>query len=182
MKIRTPSFRTATLSTFSALLLTSAALVSAPPQDSCKWPGSAAVPPVSGWMVYCESSPNSTGFVSDMYVTGSLSLSANDTWLHSTHCPPGEFGIFLFGENPAELTWGNGTLCISPFHPGVVRLGVPGIVPPSGESSLFLDVNSLPPEASILAGVEGYYQCLYRDPYVGEGFNLSNAVAITFGV
>ena len=192
MKLHFSTLKASLLPGAGLVLLASAAFVSPMPQDVAPlpdqtlvnvqpYPDVPKVDPVRHWEPYCESLPNSTGVVSTMSVTGNLSISSNNTWIHSFDCPSGEYGVFLFGEQPAALPWGNGVLCISPFFPGVMRLNVPDIIPFGGQSDLFLNLGALPPQMQLVAGKAYYFQCMFRDPSVGERFNLSNAVSVTFG-
>lgn len=181
MKLHISSMKESLLTGIGLLTLASAAFV-APAPDVTKLPNVPQVDPVKVWVTYCESTPNSTGLVSEMFLTGSLSIADNNTWIHSNACPPGEYGVFLFGQQPAELPWGNGVLCISPFYPGAARLNAPALVPVDGVSSLFLDMTALPPQMQVVAGSSCYFQCMFRDPTIGAGFNLSNAVKVNFGL
>ena len=182
MKLSASNIRARVLPVAGMLMLASAAFVSPTDQDATQLGSKIGVNPVRHWTTHCESTVNSTGVVSTMNVTGNLSIADNDTWIHSLGCPPGEYGVFLFGVQPAELPWGNGVLCISPFYPGLVRLNQPAIIDFSGATSMPFDMSALPASVQVVAGTEYYFQCMFRDTAEGSRFNLSNGVSVVFGL
>ncbi len=91
--------------------------------------------------------------------------------------PPGLFGALIYGPIAANppLPWGNGSLCISPFHPGNGRYRV-SLFSSSGMAQVMMDGSSAPAVFPYAPGETGYFQYLYRDTH---NWNLSNAIAIT---
>ena len=78
----------------------------------------------------------------------------------------------------AQLAFGNGVLCVSPFQPGLHRIEPFVLADLSGNVSLDLDVAAHP---VIAAGTTWNFQYWYRDPLAGgAGYNLSTAVAVPF--
>jgi len=136
-----------------------------------------------GWVEqYCTSTANSTGFAAKTDVIGDLRITTNDTWLVSSDCPPGQFGVFLMGTTPTRLPYGDGFLCISPFDTPIYRLGPPSQPDFMGTTLKHLDFNAYPlPGMCIHSGSTWYFQCYYRDAQAGgTGFNLGSGVAAYF--
>lgn len=130
---------------------------------------------------YCVGSPNSVGAGADIYPEGSSSVFDNDLVLHSTGCPPDEFGLFFYGPNPVQLPFGDGFRCVGGK---VYRLPV---VTSDATGHAFYPLDySHPPmntgSGQIAAGGIWNFQYWYRDPAGpgGTGFNASNAMAITY--
>lgn len=129
---------------------------------------------------YCPATPNSTGMPAEIGVTGSLSISANDTYLHAFNLPASRFGHFIWGFKKTNLPFGNGRLCVSPFTPGLHTIGSPAQTGLDGEAVRFLDFTQ-PGAGYILPGDTWYFQYWFRDPGGGGlRFNLSDAVAVEF--
>lgn len=137
---------------------------------------------VAAESVHCTSLPNSTGSTATIDATGSLSLSANDTFLHSAARPAGTFGVFLYGHQPASYPFGDGVLCVLPFGGGPYYVGTPHVSDVQGQGSVWLDLGNLPAGGEILSGETTYFQCIFRDPGGpgGSGFNLSDGLALVF--
>lgn len=134
-----------------------------------------------GSVRYCTSTPNSSGAAARIDFTGSRSISANDTHLTASGCPAGHAALFLYGSAPAAIPFGGGTLCISPFTPGLFRLQPVQLVRFDGTLDLWLDIANLPPTGAITASSVWHFQVWFRD--VGPGSartNLSDAIAIEF--
>jgi hypothetical protein len=134
-----------------------------------------------GQQKHCTSSPNSTGQPALISASGSLSVTAGDTVLDVVGAPPGNIGQFFYGQDPFQLPFANGTLCVSPFAPGLFRLAPAVAVSPTGEAHYLLDFPALPLEGQILGGSSWSFQFWFRDPAAGgAGANLSDAVRVTF--
>jgi hypothetical protein len=130
---------------------------------------------------YCESTPNSTGERATIGVWGSLAILDGDTHLWAGHCPPNAVGIFSYGHEPEQLPFANGTLCISPFYPGLFRVEPPAQVDPGGQAQLALDFANLPPAGGIGPGSTWHFQFWFRDPLAGgAGSDLTDAMRVTF--
>ncbi len=121
----------------------------------------------------CSTAPNSVGPGARIGWYGSQVRSVNNFNLLTLDCPPGTTGIYYYGQNQTFTPFGNGFRCIgSP----TVRLGA--IVTNSfGDATYTLDLNG----TAIVAGATWYFQFWYRNPAGGgAGFNLSDALQITF--
>jgi hypothetical protein len=130
---------------------------------------------------YCASTPNSTGLVATMGLSGSLSVSANDLHLLAFQCPPSHFGLFIYGATQTQIPFAGGYLCISPFSPGLYRAGHSFQIDASGAADLPMDIPSLPLGAPITTGSTWNFQFWYRDHSAsGWGSNLSDALSATF--
>ena len=130
---------------------------------------------------YCPSSVNSSGRAAWIDLAGSRSVGANDCRLIAGDCPPGHAALFMLAAAPAALPLGQGTLCLSPFAPGIQRLGPVEYVRFDGTVERPLDLQSPPPGSPILAGSVWNFQLMFRDHHgSGAGVNLSDAIAVTF--
>jgi len=127
---------------------------------------------------YCVSSPNSTGAAALITYGGSVSVLANDLSLYCGPMPTFQYGLFIFGQNQAQVSFGNGTRCVgAPVSRFLVQ-----------QSSFFgdlgFDVNiSAPPvNGAFTAGSVWNFQAWFRDPTAGgSNFNLSDGLSVTFG-
>ena len=130
---------------------------------------------------YCTSTPNSTGQPATIDISGSLGVEDNDTRLLAFHCPPGKFGIFFYGRNPAQIPMADGYLCVSPDSPGLIRLAPAVRTDSAGHAERMIDFEELPEMGRIVGGSTWRFQFWYRDPAAGgTGTNLSDAVRATF--
>lgn len=130
---------------------------------------------------YCMSSANSTGQPALLGMTGSPSVLQNDFVLSVTDCPSGNFGLFIYGQGAANFPLGDGTLCISPFNPGLFRLMPVVQVGGNGGSGMAMDMNALPVGGAIVAGSTWNFQFWFRDALPGgSGSNLSSAMRASF--
>ena len=126
---------------------------------------------------------NSTGAGALLTGTGSSSVVFDNLVLTTTSLPTNQFGIYYFGTNAINVPFGDGIRCVggtvarfpvqSTGPAGVMVLG-PGIVNYA--------CTNLPPVFCIVAFQTWRFQCWYRDPLgpCGNGFNFSNAIAVTF--
>lgn len=128
---------------------------------------------------YCIAAPNSTGEGCTLDASGSLDIVDDDFTLHAFHAPPFKNGRFFYGANPAQIPMAAGYLCISPFHPGLLRLPSPGTTDAAGSAHLQVDFAQLPPAGAITPGSTWYFQFWYRDGSTGL-FNLSDGLGVTF--
>ncbi len=92
---------------------------------------------------YCIGAPNSVGEGARIHFEGNLSASKNEATLLATDMPPGAVGLFFAGVDPLQLPFADGYLCVSPFAPGILRLGPPFHASAGGESSRLLDYTTL---------------------------------------
>ena len=134
-------------------------------------PGCPFPPP----LIYCDSTPNSTGEPAGIQYDGTPSISANDFTLTVTDLPSDQPGIFFFGTEQAEVPFGNGVRCIGGSVTRFVK--IPIVV---NQAQVQLDFTQ-PPLTSIVPGTPYYFQFWYRDPLAGgAGFNTSDAICVTF--
>ena len=139
-----------------------------------------------GPSVYCVSSPNSSGAGATIGSTGSLSITANDFTLTVAGATPGEFGLFFYGPEQRELSFGDGYLCIGAGTAGLFRLNPPIRADGTGAVARLLDFTQPPassgPGAIISDTMTWNFQFWYRDPLGpgGSGFNLSNGLSVSF--
>lgn len=121
---------------------------------------------------YCVATTNSTGCAASIDASGSPSLAANDLVLSSSCMPNGVF-LFFHAANQVQIPFGDGFLCAGG---NVIRI-LPAGVASGGLAQAIVDL----PSASITSPGLRNFQCWYRDPAAGaSGFNLSDAIAITF--
>ena len=126
---------------------------------------------------YCSTAPNSVGGGALMDSSGSYSVSLNDTSLIATDLPPNQFGLFFYGPNQIQISFGNGFRCIGG---GVKRFRIQqaNIL---GVATRAIDLTDLPDNGEILSGETWQFQFWYRDPMGGGSqFNLSDGLFIEF--
>lgn len=127
---------------------------------------------------YGASQPNSAFVVARMALTGSPSLGGGLT-LYALGAPAAKSGLFFYGTQTASLPFGNGTLCISPFTPGLRRLPPLAVTDDFGTTSLALDPARLPPGTA--PGTTLFFQFWFRDqPAGGAASNLTDGLGVTF--
>ncbi len=123
---------------------------------------------------YCVGAPNSTGFGSSFAFSGSGAMSQNNLHLFAFDNPPSRNGFFYYGQGMTQVPVGNGFSCIAN---NIHRL--PVIHTNSfGDADWAFDVNA--PPAVITPGSTWNFQFYYRDPGVGAGLNLSDALSVPF--
>ncbi len=127
---------------------------------------------------YCPSAPNSSGAGARIDVGGTMSVAANDARLFLSSAPAGVAGIFFYGQSATLRRVGDGYLCIDPTTP-VFRRYPLVTTGADGSAQTLLDFPTLP--GSIVAGSTWNFQCNFRDVAAGGfGFNMTDAVAVTF--
>ncbi len=128
---------------------------------------------------YCASLPNSTGNAAKLIHSGTLSALLNNLTLITTGCPPDKFGIYFYGPGQTSVPFGDGVLCVgSPYN----RLPLV-FTGPNGVGAYSLDyTDPAPPGLHIGPNQTWNFQFWFRDPGgpLGSGFNLSNALELTF--
>ena len=144
------------------------------------------VHPLENQTTYCPGAVNSTGAGAQLTASGGTSISANTTVLEASSCPPGQPGLCFYGYGRVAVPFAGGTLCVSPFAPGLFRLS-PVHADGAGVATCPLDFSSAPMGAGagagqIQAGSTWGFQFWYRDPVapLGGGSNLSSALELTF--
>ncbi len=128
---------------------------------------------------YCTTAPNSVGAGAQMLFSGSNSVASNNLVLIALSCPPGQPGLFFYGQNAVAVPFGNGTRCVG--GSSLIRLP-PETIGVGGAAASAVDVNSPGyPAGVIQAGQTWRFQFWYRDPAGGgAGFNLSNGLSVQF--
>jgi hypothetical protein len=131
---------------------------------------------------YCQAAPNSYSGGAEIWAFGSTSVAANNLSLLTTSAVPGEFGIYYYGTQQTEVPFGDGYRCVTGQ---MWRLNPPIQANIFGDVPLALDFTQQPfhsGSGAIDAGDTFMWQLWYRDPHgpLGNGFNLSNALRITF--
>ena len=129
---------------------------------------------------YCQATPNSTGQTVNVGYSGGLDLTTDSFTLIASGCPakPNIFGMFTYGQVQYDVPFGNGYLCISPFNPGITRMGTQPLL----AQVVTRDMASHSAEfAAFAPGSSWNYQFWYRDPDAGGAmFNLSDGLHVTF--
>ena len=114
-----------------------------------------------------------------MAFSGTASYTANDLTLECYGAVPNQFGIFYYGPNAIQVSFGNGWRCVGG---GVYRMNVMH----SGATGSYqkdLDFFTAPPYGAVEVdpGETWRFQCWFRDPPAGGAtFNLTNAVSVDF--
>ncbi len=127
---------------------------------------------------YCSVNTNSSFQVSRISAAGSPRVADQNLDLTVTSLPSaGTFGLFFFGPDQVEVPFGDGFRCVA----GTIQRIQP---PVAADAFRFTRVSldfGAPYAAVIVPGASLNFQLWYRDPMAGmAGFNLSNAVEITF--
>lgn len=127
---------------------------------------------------YCVSTINSTGASAQISYGGTLSIAANDLDLYCGPLPSFQYGLFIFGPNQAQVSFGNGTRCIGA---PITRFSV--LQSSSfGDMDFSMDMLGAPVNGAFTAGSVWNFQAWFRDPGAGgSNFNLSNGLSVTFG-
>lgn len=130
---------------------------------------------------YCTATPNSTGYPATIGVAGSLVVADNDLHLLAYQCPPSRPGVFLCGQGATQLPFGDGYLCISPYYPGLRRIGGVQLLDASGFVNYPMSFSTAPSAPPIVGGSSWNFQFWYRDAAAGgSGTNLTDALRVTF--
>lgn len=127
---------------------------------------------------YCVAAPNSVGPGATLQHAGSVSAAANDLTLTASGCPPGQFGIFFYGQGQVQNPLGDGFLCVGSGHARFPATSIDA----AGTATLVVDGSDLPSGGAPLdPGTTHGFQFWYRDPGAGgSGSNLSDALSATF--
>ncbi|MFT4539211.1 MAG: hypothetical protein ACI841_003159 [Planctomycetota bacterium] len=124
---------------------------------------------------YCDASPNSTGFPTQMSALGSVSLSDDDFKLKA-RVVPNQPGLFYFGTQEASIPFGDGTRCVGGT---TYRLNV--MMPVFDALEANVPLTTGPHVGVIDPGDTFHFQAWYRDPAAGgSGFNLSDGLHVNF--
>jgi len=128
---------------------------------------------------YCILTPNSAGPGARIGYFGSQSISTNDFHLTVADAPPGQFGLFFLGKEPAAYPFGDGLRCVGS---SLLRLDPPGLVDGSGGLVRHFDFTAVPHGHWMYPACTRYFQFWFRDPNGpgGTGFNLSDGLKAQF--
>ena len=134
---------------------------------------------------HCDTAPNSAGAGALISSDGYPGLAQNAFSLEVRDATPAQFGKFYYGPSAIQLPFGNGFRCVGGGGVGTFRLYPAGLTDSAGSISRHLDFTAPPADAGpgmIQAGSTYSFQFWYRDPLGpgGAGFNLSNALRVTF--
>jgi hypothetical protein len=134
---------------------------------------SGCAPPVN----YCTSAMNSTGVSAVIGSAGTTSVAANNFVLTASGCPAHKLGLFIYGQNQAQIPLGNGTLCVgNPFF----RMSQT-MTSAAGVANFPVNYNTLPAAGHISVGQTWNFTFWFRDPAAGGlNSNLSNGRQATF--
>lgn len=131
---------------------------------------------------YCTATPNSSGSPSSIIGSGHASLSLNTLSLKASGCPAGTLGLFYYGSQMAQVSFGDGFRCVGG---ATFRLPPPLLTDGTGSAERTLDFNQAPMNAgagALTAGSTWNFQFWFRDTAQtgGTGFNLSDGVSLSF--
>jgi Pregnancy-associated plasma protein-A len=128
---------------------------------------------------YCLAVPNSSGQPAAISATGSASVASNDLRLHASNASANQLGLFYFGDGQTLSPFGDGFRCVSG---AVNRLGPPQMSDGLGSVERPLDNTLAPLNPTVVPGLTLNFQYWFRDPAAvgGTGFNLSDALSLTF--
>jgi hypothetical protein len=151
--------------------------------NGCYWFGGSGQPFHSYWLqlfgetllgvTYCQATLNSTGAAAEIRAMGSPSASAGALTLEAAPVPD-KPGLFLNGAGRAELSFGNGYLCVN----GTLTRGKP-IFATQSRLAFTFDNSDSTHSLLVFVGTTRFFQAWFRDPAAGgAAFNTSNAVAL----
>jgi len=125
---------------------------------------------------YCIAGLNSFGTMAIMSYTGTTSVSIADLVLRVTTASPNGPGLFFYGTAQLQVAFGDGFRCVGG---NVIRLNPPMFADGSGTNTRTF---TPPPGNPVPPGATRYFQYWYRNLNGpgGSGFNLSDALRVTF--
>jgi len=127
---------------------------------------------------FCTSSPNSTGVAAELTAFGRTGVEASDLTLRAGPIGAGQPAIFFYGQEEAEVPFGNGTRCVGGQ---VHRLYPFALSDTTGYVTRDLDLAHPVLEGHWSPLSTWKFQAWFRDPAAGDsGFDLSNGLSITF--
>ena len=128
-------------------------------------------PPVN----YCVAAAHSEGPGAIMGLIGTASVADNNFTLEVNDAPANKSGIFYYGPNQIQTSFGDGFRCV-----GGATKRLPIVTTDFvGYASFTLDLSTAP---NISAGANQNFQFWFRDPMGpgGNGFNTSDGLAVLF--
>ena len=127
----------------------------------------------------CDAAVNSTGEPAALSLLGSQDSDAAQLAVAATDLPPNVPVLTIFGSSTYSAPFGSGTLCISPFSPGILRAGVT-MATGVGSSIQPIDFSAPSGGGLFVRGSTWHFQMLYRDQ-PGE-INGTDSVSLTFSL
>jgi hypothetical protein len=128
-------------------------------------------------MIYCSSSPNSTGAPARMSATGTSSIAAADLVLVASNIPASTFGLFFFGTATTSQPLGNGLRCVDGIAGRFPVIG-PTIGPVQTQA---VNPPNLPNNTNLQPGDVLHFQFWFRDTAGGGAqVDLSDGYTVTF--
>ncbi|MEZ6017089.1 MAG: S8 family serine peptidase [Planctomycetota bacterium] len=125
---------------------------------------------------YCIGALNSVGLGATIGRLGSFSIGSNNFQLRTTGLPNTGFALTIMSQQQGQSVLGDGFLCLSGT---ITRLGIAPIA--GNTSALALNFNAAPVSSLVDPGETWNFQTWYRDALPGgAGYNLSNALRVTF--
>ena len=133
----------------------------------------------------CTALRNSMGSAATIDLEGPISVGGNELHLVVEGGVPGELGTFFYGPELVQVPFGDGFLCAGGGAIGLRRMRGPVALDAAGNLLMAVDMTRGPMAAGPAAWTPGStwtVQFWYRDPGGpgGSGFNLSDAMRITF--
>ena len=127
---------------------------------------------------YCQSTYNSTGSPARIQAHGSARVEAGIFELEASPVP-NQSGLFFFSAVTNQIPFGNGFRCVGGAGANVHRLP---LTQGAGASLIHeVDFDTPPAAQTLVAGSTWNFQAWFRDPMGGgAGFNLSDALTVTF--
>ena len=127
---------------------------------------------------YCKSTNNSTGSPARIRAQGSARVEAGLFELEASPVP-NQSGLFFYSAATNQIPFGNGFRCVGGGGTSVYRLP---LAQAAGASLTHaVDFDAPPAAQTLVAGSTWNFQAWFRDPMGGgAGFNLSDALAVTF--
>jgi len=131
----------------------------------------------------CVAKPNSTGKTARLLLEGPISVGNNDLHLVIEGGVPGQVANFFYGSELVSLPFGDGTLCAGGGQLGLMRIGAPVVLDAKGFAALKVNMTKGPMgqgASAWLRGTTWTLQARYGDPGGAQGFNLTDAMRVTF--
>jgi len=134
---------------------------------------------------YCSSTVHSGGTNAQIAGSGPTSVSLNNFTLRVADASPNKPGLFFYGGGQIAVPFGDGLRCVSAGGMGVHRLAPVVVTDAQGEVNRTLDFTAPPANGGIgqISPLSTWnFQFYFRDPMGpgGSGFNLTDAVSVTF--
>jgi hypothetical protein len=125
----------------------------------------------------CVANANSVGAGAVLTAGGFATIAAGRFELQASFCPPGQLGVFIYGDSIAATVLKDGMRCVG--NP-LLRLQAVA-TDAAGSARTQFDPGSGQLPQLITPGSTWNFQFWYRDPSVGQGANLTDSLSVTFG-